>query len=651
MVGVIQTPAQQLKRLRSEVKTFGGVPALYIDNELQVPFAYMSYLGEEKYYREVAEVGLHLYNIPAYLGDRGINSSSGIGPFRSAIWKGKGEYDLSSIKKDFDEILSADANAKVIIRIHLDPPVWWEEENPDEVSLLPNGKSLRTSFASMKWRHDAGEVLRSVVTRLLKSPYVAHLAGIHVAGGFTEEWFYHYKDFFYDESDVRVNEFRKWLRNKYNNNLDTLRLAWKANVNFSNAIPADISGVTREKEWRNTATDQRYFDTFDFQAGLMADHIEYFCKIVKEVSNSDLLTGAFYGYHYYVSDPSRGHGALARLLDCTFLDYLSSPNDYNRVAGEDWAPFAAIKSVQLHGKLWLAENDTRTSITTLLKDRAPKVQPPGDWYKNGVWIGPNDMETSVSFLWKNLGRMLAYGYGGWWFDMWGGWFSDPELLSVIRNGQEFYKRYLPTDNTVENELMKPEVAVIVDERIQFWDKSFGALTNKIIGNRYALGKTGIPYDLYLRTDLEKIKPEQYKVIWFMGVKEVTKGEKKKMDAFSDAGTLVMHTDGYGTGIYAENGPKKKFSEKVSWSAGELGEMWQQTGVHRYLDSEDVVYAGRGWISIHSLKGGSKTLKLPFYADIIDPLQQVAIANDVKSIAIDIKPRSTLLYRVVPNVNK
>src|SRR5690606_14645244 len=132
-------------------------------------------------------------------------------------------------------------------------------------------------------------------------------------------------------------------------------------------------------------------------------------------------------------------------LDFPNLDYLSSPNDYRRVAGEDWAPFAAIKSLQLHGKLWLAENDTRTSITTLLKDRAPAIDPPGDWYSKGVWIGPKDMETSVSLLWKNLGRMLAYGYGGWWFDMWGGWFSDPRLMRVIQEGQELYQRY-PADD-------------------------------------------------------------------------------------------------------------------------------------------------------------------------------------------------------------
>ncbi|HBE43732.1 MAG TPA: hypothetical protein DDW27_21575, partial [Bacteroidales bacterium] len=63
------------------------------------------------------------------------------------------------------------------------------------------------------------------------------------------------------------------------------------------------------------------------------------------------------------------------------------------------------------------------------KEKAPDIAPPGQ-YESGVWLGPEDMKTSVAFLWKNAGRMLAYGYGGWWFDMWGGWFSHPELLNV-----------------------------------------------------------------------------------------------------------------------------------------------------------------------------------------------------------------------------
>ncbi|MGV3763204.1 beta-galactosidase [Parapedobacter sp.] len=627
---------------RAEIRIENKLPTLYVDGDKWPPFAYMSYLGEKQYYREMAEAGLHLFNIPAYLGDRGINSTSGIGVFRKAIWQGEGQYDFSTISADFNEILSVDPSARIIIRLHLDPPEWWERTHPDEVSLQPDGTSIRTSFASMKWRHDAGEVLRNTVDWLLESPYAPYLVGIHVAGGYTEEWFYHYSDFFYDESPARLKSFRIWLRDKYGADVEMLRTAWgNQSVTFETAWPEDISGKNRDEGWRDTAADQSYFDTFDFHAGLMAEHIMYFCDIVKDASAGRLLTGAFYGYHYFVTDPRRGHGALAKLLDFPNLDYLSSPNDYHRVAGEDWAPFAAIKSVQLHGKLWLAENDTRTSITTLLKDRAPDIDPPGDWYSEGVWVGPEDMETSVSFLWKNLGRMLAYGYGGWWFDMWGGWFSDPQLMEVIQKGQELYKKYPAEDDLA----MHAEVAVVVDERLQFWDKSLGRQTAELMANRYALGKCGVPYDLYLRTDLDKVKLGRYKAVWLLGIRGLTDEEQRLADRLVAHGNWLLFSDGNESTLKAKDAEVEHYPKKNQWSAKELGELWERAGVHRYNQQEDVVYAGRGWLCVHSEIGGKRILSLPFPAQVIDVISGDIVKTDDGILELDVPPGGTRLFRV------
>ena len=176
-----------------------------------------------------------------------------------------------------------------------------------------------------------------------------------------------------------------------------------------------------------------------------------------------------------------GHCACAKLLECEYVDYMSSPNRYLRVAGEDWPPMVAVQSIMHHGKLWLAENDTRTCLTTLLKDKAPEITPPGQ-YEAEVWHGPKDMETSVSLMWKNAGRMLAQGYGGWWFDMWGGWYDDPRLLEVIRQTKDFYAKY----GSVESKAMGAEVCVVVDEQYCFMDASYGAQIGYMLLNIFAL---------------------------------------------------------------------------------------------------------------------------------------------------------------------
>ena len=626
----------------SEVRIEHGIPALFIDGSRYPPFAYTSYLGETKYYKEVASTGIHLYQFPVYFGDKGINSESGIGIFRKPFWIGENTYDYSSIIEDFDKIIEADPRAKIILRIYLEPPQWWEDVNQDEVCMLPNGESFRVSLFSKKWQKEAGKTLKDCVNWILNSSYAKYFVGVHVAAGGTEEWVYHYKGYFFDENPVRITGFQDWLRKKYSNNPETLKKMWNdPNVTFESAQLADISGKNTALKWLNS-TDQQIFDTFDFNSENLVDHIIYFCKIVKDESNRHLLTGAFYGYHYYLTDPRKGHYALSKLLKCEDLDYISSPNTYNRVVGEDWPPMVAIQSVQKHGKLWLAENDTRTSITTLLRDRAPHIAPQNNnRYDGGVWLGPADMETSVAFLWKNLARMYAEGYGGWWFDMWGGWFSHPQLLEVLQKGQELF--YLYPDEEIS--AMKPEIGVIVDERLLFWDASYGRLTAQILSNRNSFAHTGSPYDLFLRTDLPSIPLSQYKVLWLMGIPNLTDHERQFINNMSDKGMAIMLTDTMGTVI------KGKLSEnnypgKFSWTADELGELWQNFHVHRYIHTKDVLYAGRGWVGIHTVDGGEKEVKLKFKAKVINVVNNKIVAEDSDVIKISMQPKSTVLLKIL-----
>ncbi|WP_119079153.1 beta-galactosidase [Chitinophaga alhagiae] len=623
---------------RAEVKMHAGVPALYVNGRLTPPFAYMSYFGKPRYYREAAGAGIHLYNVPAYLGDQGINSSSGIKPFRQAIWQGPGKFDLSGLEKEMAELLEADPAARIIIRIYLDPPRWWEQQHPGGVALQPDGSSFRLSFSSPEWRQDAGDALRTLVRELLRSPYGNSLVGIHVAAGSTEEWFYHFKSFFHDGSDVRKTAFRQWLRQRYHHSADALKKAWGRDADFDNALPADISGAEKKNEW---STDARFINTLEFHGESLTDLVAYFCRIVKEASNGTLLTGAFYGYHLFVNDPRRGHSALPKLLQCKELDYLSSPNDYKRVAGEDWMPMAAIKSLQLHGKLWLAENDTRTFKTTLLRERRPDVEPPGDWYAKGVWIGPESPELSASLLKKNLARMLAYGYGGWWFDMWGGWFSDERLLAVLRQGQTYFAQY-PLAETPQ---MRPQVAVVADAALQNRDASFGALTGEITGNRYALGKGGAPFDIYLRNDMDSIA-SPYKLVWLMGIMDVNNHENGLIKAWLARGMAVLHTDGRSSTFYLPGGnAPAAYPGKVKWDAAELAALYNKAGVHCYLPPGDVVYAGRGWLAVHSGSGGKKTVRLPAPATVTDPETKQVLGRNVRTFTINQLPGATGLFSI------
>ncbi|MEO9892254.1 beta-galactosidase [Aurantibacter sp.] len=629
---------------KAKVSLKNSSPSLLIDGKNYPPFAYMSYLGEKEYYKEIAASGVHIYNIPAYLADGGINTISGIGAFRSPIWIGEENYDFSSLVLDFEKIIKADKKAKVVIRFYLDPPEWWTSKNPEASAQLADGSTFRQCFSSELWKIETGKVLRDCLNWVLHSKYAKYLIGIHVASGFTEEWFYHPKQY-QDQNSARVDGFRQWLKEKYKSNSE-LQKSWNnPTVTLENAQLANVDESTNNNTWRDPNKDIIYIDTYRYLAEVLVDNIIYFSKIVKDASNGDLLTGAFSGYHYFVGDARRGHGALAKLLKSPYIDYLSSPNVYNRVLGEDWAPMLAINSVQLHGKLWLAENDTRTSITTLLKDQSEGIAPPGQ-YESGVWLGPEDIETSVSLLWKNTARMLAYGYGGWWFDMWGGWFSNPQLLNVIEETQKLSA----FSNLKIDSKMKAQVGVVVDEELCFWDPTYGRLTENILSNRYPLAKTGNSYDLFLRTDINDMPIPQYKVIWLMGVLNLKKDEIKKIQEWNNLDITVLWTNGRGTEIFEPNGNQIFMEDMFKWSAVELGNLWAKAGVHRYIQTDDVFYIGRNWISIHSVAGGKREVDFPYYAQVIDPINNEILSESTKQLELNIKPKSTVLLRVSPLKN-
>jgi beta-galactosidase len=595
---------------KAYVKNGTAFPQLWINGRQVPPFAYMSYLGDSRFYKEVAEQGIDIFCLPAYLGDQGINSTSGIKPFRPSFWIDDNRFDFSIIQKEFETLTRVKSDAKVIIRIHLDAPQWWQKKNPSEVCLLPSGESLRVSYASEKWRKDAGMALHALLNWIKKSEFNANLIGIHVAGGSTEEWFYHYKDHFYDESPARSASFRKWLREKYHNQVSQLKNAWKLpSVTFENAVTADISGKIRGEKLVEKRENMQLLDSYDFHAHVILENIRYFSKLVKDNSHGRLLTGTFYGYHLFVHDPRRGHGALGDLLKCPTIDYISSPNDYRRESGLDWMPMAAIRSVQLHGKLWLAENDTRTRLTRLLRDVAPDINPEGDWYSASVWKGPETMELSESFLWKNAGRMLAYGYGGWWFDMWGGWFSDPALLAVLRKVNQLAQKFpdKPADPGLN---YKSEVAVVVDEKLQFYDASLGRITGSLLSNRYALGNIGTPFDVFLRSDLDSLAGKGYKTVWFLGLHEPSERESNLISAFRSTTETSLVTDPAGTSVYRHNLLEDHFPGKLGWKAVELRELFSKAGVHIFSDRNDVVYTGNGWLTVHCKEAGQRSVQLP-----------------------------------------
>ncbi|MDR2472723.1 MAG: hypothetical protein LBD53_04040, partial [Tannerella sp.] len=155
-------------------------------------------------------------------------------------------------------------------------------------------------------------------------------------------------------------------------------------------------------------------------------------------------------------------------------------------------------------------------------------------------------------------------------------------------------------------------------------------------------KTGAPYDLLLRPDAGEISPEQYKMVWLLGLLQLDKVESERIEKWRKAGITVMWTDGDGTRFFR---PDSSGKDKINWTAAELRVLYAQAGVHIYNDSDDVTYAGRNWICIHSADGGERMVKLPFRAKIIRFPENKVVSMSANEATVVLPPKSTVLLRL------
>lgn len=99
-------------------------------------------------------------------------------------------------------------------------------------------------------------------------------------------------------------------------------------------------------------------------------------------------------------------------------------------------PFqATLESALLHGKPWFVEADVRTLLSRPISQAMPHADPEVNRaYDGPVWLGPDNMPQSLGDMLRAFSRIVTHNGAMWWFDMWGGWYDDEQLM-VLQKGQ------------------------------------------------------------------------------------------------------------------------------------------------------------------------------------------------------------------------
>ncbi len=391
------------------------------------------------------------------------------------------EEAAAAIEGAVRSLLTVDPKAMALVRLDLQAPRGWDARFADGAYRAREGKLAAPSIADDRYWAEVRGSLKSLIARLSTSSVAASIVGVQfdregweIRGG-------------YDASPAAAQGFRKWLRTRYLNDAVMLRAAWfDGSVDFSSAeaparapqaSPAGLRFVRADRKGR------RYVDYHLYLSDATVARIADLAYAVKEASGGRMLFGARYGDTFEDVSPARGQLSLGKLLRTPEVDFVSGPpSDASRGPGGSAGVRAAVDSIALNGKLYLAELDYRTSLAG---------DGPGD--EAGTLRSPQALDNVHS---RDLGFALAHGAGTIWMDRHGrGALNTPSAWNRAEATRELLDLRLATEPE------PPDVAVFLDERALAYVEDAGAFGALVRGTRDAVLRAGVSAGFYLLSDL------------------------------------------------------------------------------------------------------------------------------------------------------
>ncbi len=531
---------------------------LRANDQILPPYAYMTYQPSQGRYADFRAAGVRFCSVAVYAGDRGINPSSAIRPFRPGFMTAPGEYDFRWVDEDFRRATcgARPGEAFLLPRLMLEMPTWWEEAHPEALCRDASGASAHCSFSSPAWLQAATEAMERFEAWLEASGWNEYVVGWHIAAGSTEEYIrpvlhpLHFMDY----SAPTRQAFIAWLARKYGD-VAALNRAWGGQwQDFAQiAVPRPAA---RAYAWRGGLRDpiaeRDVVDFYAFYSEELALFVRQLCEAGKRITGGHKLMGAFYG-NVSLLNPEQGHNSLRLLLESEAVDFFASPFCYpeNRAGHVDWPFQATLESAHLHGKPWFVEADVRTFLSRPIRQAMPYANPEvNSAYDAPVWHGPNTLEASLGDMLRAFARILTHGGALWWFDMWGGWYDHDALRAFHRWACDFYRETCLAGGLAP----RAQLAVFLDEdALNGFAPADGFGHCAVYEQMVQLGWLGAPYDTYLFSDFASVDPARYRAALFLSPAGFSEAQLRRLADWKREGRSLL------------------FSGYPGYAAGKLGE--------------------------------------------------------------------------------
>ena len=207
--------------------------------------------------------------------------------------------------------------------------------------------------------------------------------------------------------------------------------------------------------------------------------------------------------------------------------------------------------------------------------------------------------------------------------MWGGWYDDPTLMAEL----EAMRRVYDEDTRRSSDEPRAEIAFLADESgyanlLRNSPEIFG-----IEETRTAMGNIGAPYDTYLVEDAPRIIKDYKAVVFPCPIP--SDAARTAMDICEKQGIPYL---------CASVDSPKLTSEKIR-------EFVKSCGVHLYVESNDVVYAGGGYVAVHSKDEKEISLRLPKKMKLTQLFKKTKVEELPDEIKFGIKGNDTVIFSI------
>ena len=625
--------------VKAEILPYHDVPALFVNDKLEFPFAYLVHSEERQaHYRQMAQAGIRFFSMGAPIGN------------------GPASFDSTNLDAPFLEILREQPGALMFPRIGVTPPQWWIDQHTDERVVFDDGTQGPQSMFSEVWLEDAVRWVEEYARYIRSSPYADHVLGIHICSGYTAEWqsWGLWDDQRGDFSPAAQRAWRAYLGRKYETD-EALSTAWRQDVTFENvALPTRSRRELDTGMFRMPGEHQDIIDFYDFYWRGTANAIEQLAAAAKRGGGEDWLVGFFYGYEIQYGGKAQEsqHLGMARLLACPDIDFFCSPAMYSQREPGGTSTFMSFtQSVQAHGKLWWDEADNRTHLAV-----DNPVAPAADLF------------ASLNVLEREFAHTYTERAGIWWFDMQGGWYADESILDLFRQMRDYGERVESGTPWTPPR----EIAFYIDDKSTYRLAPESAYLNAGLTQFLsAMPRLGAPYDTFILSDILDV-PE-YKVYVFLMAFDLADEERAAIRSLMRDGHTLVFLGKTGIGRYdyghvahdeaqfeALVGAKPSgtrwyraeyddytivYSPFPNPTTAELRDIARDSGAHIYSNTDDAFYIGNGLAALHAQTTGEKVIEFPVEITAREIFVENGETVDGKEIRLNLKAKETRTFHI------